>query len=954
MWRVGLVLALALGPWLAAPRQSQAASAAQLDDPLSKAAALLQELSPEQRVGQLFLATFVGAGASAESQIYDLIANYHIGGVVLRRDMDNFSGLPDTLADLDSLTRALQQAAAANAGETRTDVLSGQSYTDQYIPLLVAINQEGNGYPYDQILEGLSPQPSAMALGATWDPELARQAGELLGRELSTLGVNMLLGPSLDVLEDPRPESLGDLGARSFGGDPFWVAQMGQAYIRGVHTGSDGRMAVVAKHLPGNGGTDRPVGEEVPTVRESLEQLTQVELAPFFAVTGEAPDAQTTADAMLMAHIRYQGFQGNIRTTTRPISLDAQAFAQLLGLQPFVDWRATGGLVISDNLGTRAIRRNYDSTEQAFNSPLVARDAFLAGNDLLYLGNFLATGDPDAYTSIRNTVSFFAQKYREDAAFAERVDQSALRVLALKFKLYPEFSLDEVLPEAQSWQALQQNEALIFEVGRRSATLLSPSMDQLGSVLPSSPGRFEQIVFITDSYNVLQCSSCLPENALPAGAMADAVADLYGPRGGNQISTANLSSFSFSQLARTLDGLWPDGQDPVAASLQIAEWVVFLPTRQDNRSESNALRRLLSERPDLLQNKKVVVFAMDAPYYLDATDITRVSAYYGLYAKRTGLAQVAARLLFQELHASGVSPVSVEGIGYSLLSAVAPNPAQTIPLQVQRISPPEPLPSQTAEAEATQSSLTPEPTPPPVFQAGDSLSLQAGPVLDHNGHIVPDGTILTFEISLTNEGPGLSRQLSAPTRQGYAAASYSIEAEGFLQILAASGDPRAVSVAQQFEVLGINPEGLALQATQTAQAQMMATASAIPPAVTDAPSIEVEPPRAGLVEWFLTTLISVLAAVFAYQASLNSQRRRWAVRYGLCTLIGGLLVGSYLAFDLPGSQAILNWSGEWGVVLCALIGAGLGWAVAWLWREVANMPRPMTGSASNRSDKTEQ
>ncbi len=76
-----------------------------------------------------------------------------------------------------------------------------------------------------------------------------------------------------------------DLGVRTFGGDPFWVGEMGKAFIAGLHQGSEGRMVVISKHFPGRGGSDRPADEEVATVRKSLEQLKQIELAPFFSVT---------------------------------------------------------------------------------------------------------------------------------------------------------------------------------------------------------------------------------------------------------------------------------------------------------------------------------------------------------------------------------------------------------------------------------------------------------------------------------------------------------------------------------------------------------------------------------------------------------------------------------------------------------------------------------------------
>ena len=144
----------------------------------------------------------------------------------------------------------------------------------------------------------------------------------------------------------------------------------------------------------------------------------------------------STTDALLVSHIRYQGFQGNIRATTRPVSFDPQAFSQLISLPAFDTWRQDGGVMISDNLGSRAVRRFYDPSGQTFNGPLVARDAFLAGNDLLYLDNFLSSGDADVYTSYMRTLVFFAQKYREDPAFAQRVDQSVLRILKLKYKIY--------------------------------------------------------------------------------------------------------------------------------------------------------------------------------------------------------------------------------------------------------------------------------------------------------------------------------------------------------------------------------------------------------------------------------------------------------------------------------------------------------------------------------------
>ncbi|HEY9528219.1 MAG TPA: glycoside hydrolase family 3 N-terminal domain-containing protein, partial [Anaerolineales bacterium] len=204
----------------------------------SGAQALLDSMTPEERVGQLFLVTFQGTDTHDQTQIYDLIANHHVGGVVLQAANNNFLPQPDTISSAYQLIRSLQtiESEATTAPPSAPNAPSDQKV---YVPLFVGISQEGDGVPYDQILSGLTPVPSLMAIGATWKTELARQVGAVQGQELSALGFNLYLGPSLDVVESPNPSARIDLGPRVFGGDPFWVGEMGRAYIAGLHEGSD-------------------------------------------------------------------------------------------------------------------------------------------------------------------------------------------------------------------------------------------------------------------------------------------------------------------------------------------------------------------------------------------------------------------------------------------------------------------------------------------------------------------------------------------------------------------------------------------------------------------------------------------------------------------------------------------------------------------------------------------
>ena len=129
--------------------------------------ALYNELTPEERIGQLFLVTFTGTDVSPDSQIYDLIANHHIGGVVLSADNDNYTVAPNTVIDAHHLIDGLQKVEWDSTFNTITDPFTGEQKHEGYAPLFIGIAQEGNGYPTDELLQGLTPLPSEMAIGAT-------------------------------------------------------------------------------------------------------------------------------------------------------------------------------------------------------------------------------------------------------------------------------------------------------------------------------------------------------------------------------------------------------------------------------------------------------------------------------------------------------------------------------------------------------------------------------------------------------------------------------------------------------------------------------------------------------------------------------------------------------------------------------------------------------------------
>lgn len=894
---------------------------AQTPIPQSKIQAVLNTMTPEERVGQLFLVTFRGTDTSAEAQIRDLISNHHVGGVVLMAENDNFLAEPDTIPGTHGLVNALQSM------EWETTAASSEN---TYVPLFVGISQEGDGAPNDQILSGLTPMPNAMAIGGTWNTDFAKQMGSVLGSELSALGFNLFLGPSLDVVEAPNPSAQIDLGTRVFGGDPFWVGEMGRAYISGLHTGSNARMMVVAKHFPGRGSSDRLPEQEIATVRKPLEQLKLIELAPFFAVT-EATDPSNLVDGLLVSHIRYQGFQGNIRATTRPVSFDPTALSAVIELPEFTKWRENGGLIVSDALGSQAVRDFYSQGGDVFSPRFVAQDAFLAGNDLLYLGNI--TSDEvgsDTYSTTISILEYFAQVYKNDPTFARRVDAAVARIIGQKFRIYDLFTVSNVITTADRLDALGSSQQIMFDVARNAATLINPDLQELSTLLPAEPNQSDRIAFLTDTSSYKQCAGCLQYDGLAADALQKVVLRLYGPNGSAQVFTSRLNSFPFTELELMLNG---ESTTDIESFLGSANWIVISLTDVRN-GQITLLRRFFSERPNLIRNKNIILFSFTAPYYLDATDISKLTAYYALYSKQPAFVDTAARLLFQQASPEGASPVSIPGDEYDLRTQTSPDPEQVISLALAETIPTTPT------SEVTPSTTeTPEPTQIPLYRIGDTISVRAGPIVDHNQNIVPDRTVVRFTMSTRDESGLIFQQIDSETSGGVAVASFEIDMPGKVEIRASS-ELAMISDVLQFDS---SNEGAAVTIVPVASPT---PTTIVIPTLTPTPINDlISPegyPRVGI--WLLVLLAVFGGAILIFWAVSQIVSPRWGLRWALCVLLGGLLAYNYLALGLPrAAEWIASGAGAYGVLFLTFIGETIGALAAWVWMKVFSEPTSQAG-----------
>ncbi len=1002
------------------PAQAAAIDALASDDGLAlEVESLLANMTAADRVGQLFIINFNGSDLSTDSDIALLIDGYRVGGVVISPQQHNFSNERgvDTPRQVAALTNQLQALAYGlvlppekaleplpiapwppPSYETMQPI-SGQNPGD--IPLLIGVEQAGDGLPNTALRRGFTPLPSPMAVGATWNSSLAERVGEVVGRELRAAGVNLLLGPSLDVFDQSTPGPTASLGAGSFGGNAYWVSELGRAYIGGVHIGGANQVATVARHFPGQGSSDRPPTEEVATIQKSLDEMRQTALPPFLAAARGASSVATaggdsgSTDIIMTSHMRYSAFQGGAASRVTPISL-APELNTVFTQEGFDAWREAGGLVMSNSLGVPAIRRFYGAAAQNFFNRRVALDAFLAGHDLLYLADFSLEGSWESeVANIMQTIGFFQDRYNSDADFAARVDASVRRILRLKLGLYrrqlipaagsapARIPLPAIMAADNSLEVLSGDprtaaENVMGEVARQGITILFPDPASQTDPLPPTFRIDDRILVFSDSRLLRECDTCTAEAAIGPDELADIIANSYGAEATGQIDPALITSLTFAELTEFLDnraamsdaaaasaaasepitsenvvsnavgailGLPTATPAPPAAGLSLstlltattvapfnppdleaappvdgsvlvqerlarteslireADWILFAMLDIDpvRYPTSAAVSRFLSEYGDELAEQRLVVFALNAPYFLDATEMSRLTTYFGVYSKTQPFLETAVRALFRAFSLTGAPPVAVPGTRFADLGQrLAPDPGTTLPLQV--VNSAGELLAANAEA-AAGAAADGEAIPQAAVEPGVTVRMVAGPIMDRNGHVVPDGTPVEFD--LRYEGEELSMALEpAPTRGGLAEREVLVERAGALRVEAIAGEATSGGPL----LLAINPPATPVSAATPADA----TAG-------DAPSTAL-PERVNLA----TLIIAIFTIVVTLSLFLIVQVRvlprqvlvhnmLWAAIFGL---LGYLFYGAGL---LPGANWLRANVSVWGTTVVVFV-----------------------------------
>lgn len=108
--------------------------------------------------------------------------------------------------------------------------------------------------------------PTSATVANSWDPVLAERVGRALGREASHLGVDVLLGPGLNIKRSP----LGGRNFEYFSEDPYLAGKLAAGYVRGIQGAG---VAACPKHFAVNSQETRRMTSDSVVDEATLREI---------------------------------------------------------------------------------------------------------------------------------------------------------------------------------------------------------------------------------------------------------------------------------------------------------------------------------------------------------------------------------------------------------------------------------------------------------------------------------------------------------------------------------------------------------------------------------------------------------------------------------------------------------------------------------------------------------
>ncbi len=421
---------------------------------ISAAEKLLAKMSVEEKVGQLIHvginARFANQDSPFFKELQRQVVQNKIGGII-------FFGAP--IYETTHLANRMQENAK--------------------LPLLMSLDAEtGIGMRFEDAINF----PWAMAMAAAGDPELARRAGVITGREASAIGIRHVYAPVLDVNNNADNPVI---NVRSFGEDPMEVARFGIAFGEGIQSQ---RVIATAKHFPGHGDTAVDSHRGLPIIDHTRDSLDRTELVPF----REAVKAGIAS--IMIAHIALPQIDPEeVRPLANYAGGDAEPGAEIVTQKATIPATLSAkvqtgilrgemgfrGLIVSDAMSMSGLTLYFTQEEAGVR-------AFLAGTDILE-----KPADPDAM--IRGLIA----AVKSGRIPTSRLDESVRRQLAWKYELglfeermTPLDRIDRVVSGKDSQE-------LADEIARKAITLVRND----DGLLPLKKDRKIAVIGISNGFD---------------------------------------------------------------------------------------------------------------------------------------------------------------------------------------------------------------------------------------------------------------------------------------------------------------------------------------------------------------------------------------------------------------------------------------------------------------------
>lgn len=339
---------------------------------------LITSMSVEEKVAQMFFITpealtGIEPVTEAGELTKECFERYPVGGIIYFRE--NIKSRQQLTSMLDHM----QEISKKRTG----------------LPVFLGVDEEGGRVTrvYGSMITDIPYVEDMRSIGDSLDPQLAYNAGNMIGCYLKDLGFNVDFAPVADIFTNSSNTVIGD---RAFGSTAEIVSEMVSMCTRGLQ---DAGVRATLKHFPGHGDTAEDSHSGYASSYKNLDELRQCELLPFKA--GISADVSL----VMVGHISLP----NILDSQLPASLSSSIVSDLLREELGFD-----GVIITDALNMGAISTNYTSTEAAIR-------AVEAGVDMLLMPVDFA----EAYEALVNAV------YMGEIS-EQRIDESVRRIIQIK------------------------------------------------------------------------------------------------------------------------------------------------------------------------------------------------------------------------------------------------------------------------------------------------------------------------------------------------------------------------------------------------------------------------------------------------------------------------------------------------------------------------------------------